>query len=124
MVDEGANPALYINSKGTTLIDYLLSEFDNHFNGVNAFKKLKTQEDFYREIVHYYSIVNVISEKYDFSWEREWRYSGHFEFDYVDVVAIVAKNPEKFEKKCGKEFKSKQLKKIRRIPVISPYWSY
>jgi hypothetical protein len=124
LVDEGANPALYINSKGTTLRDYLLSEFDSHFKGVNAFQNLRAREAYYREIVHYYSIINVISEKYDFSWEREWRHSGHFKFKYVDVVAIVAKNPEKFENKCENEFKPKQLKKVRRIPVISPYWSY
>lgn len=124
LVDKGANPAIYINSTGTTLRDYLITEFDSHFKGVKAFKKLRAKEDYYREIVHYYSLVNIISEKYDFSWEREWRHSGHFEFEYIDVVAIIAKNPDSFEKKCKKEIDSNKFEDIKKIPIISPYWGY
>ncbi|WP_133149005.1 hypothetical protein [Vibrio lentus] len=70
MVEKGANPAIYLNGDGTSLREYLLSEFDRHFKGVKALSKLKRKEEYYREIVHYYSLVNLMSEKHDFSWER------------------------------------------------------
>jgi hypothetical protein len=124
MIKSGVNPAIYLNDDGTTLRDYLLSEFDRQFKGVNALRRLKEKEEYYQEIVHYYSLVNIIREKHDFSWEREWRHSGSFKFNYSDVVAIVAKDPEHFLKRCESEFSPQKAKYIRRLPIISASWTY
>lgn len=124
LIDKGVNPAIYINSIGTTLKKYLIGEFNKHFEGVNALKKLKAKGDFYREIVHYYSLINIIAENHDFSWEREWRHNGNFKFKYRDVVAIVADDPESFGNKCKREINSNQFKYIEKIPIISPHWGY
>ena len=124
MLNSGANPAIYLNADGTSLREYLLSEFDRHFEEVNSMSKLKQYEDNYKEIVHYYSLVNLMSGRHDFSWEREWRHSGDFKFKYSDVVAIVTENPEKFLRKCEKQLSTRRGNFIKRIPIISADWSY
>jgi hypothetical protein len=124
MVESGVNPAIYLNDVGTSLRDYLLSEFDRQFKGVTALRRLEQKEEYYREIVHYYSLVNVMREEHDFSWEREWRHSGDFKFNYSDVVAIVAKDPEQFLERCEAELTSAKAKYIRRLPIVSASWTY
>lgn len=124
MIESGANPAIYLNDDGTSLRDYLLSEFDRQFKGITALRRLKEKEEYYREIVHYYSLVNIMREKHDFSWEREWRHSGSFKFKYSDVVAIVAKDPENFLNRCESELPAANAKYIRRLPIISASWTY
>lgn len=77
LLEKGASPAIYINAKGTSLRNYLLSQFDSHFKKRSQYQKLK--KDFGDEaesIINYYSLINVISSSHDFSWEREWRYPG------------------------------------------------
>jgi len=124
LIKKGANPAIYINGEGTTLRNYLLSEFDRHFKDIQALKALRKKEEYYKEIIHYYSLINIMSEKHDFSWEREWRHSGNFTFKYSNIAAIVAKNPDEFESKCKTELTEKEFKFILKIPIISPSWSY
>jgi len=124
MIEVGANPAIYLNAEGTTLREYLLSEFDRQFKGVDALYKLKKNEEYYKEIVHYYSLVNIMNEKHDFSWEREWRHSGDFRFKYSNVVAVVAKHPDEFLERCENELSAQSVKYIRRIPIICSSWSY
>ena len=124
MIEVGANPAIYLNDDGTTLREYLLSEFDRQFKGVNALHRLKEKEEYYKEIVHYYSLVNIMREKHDFSWEREWRHSGDFKFKYSDVVSVVAKNPEYFLERCENELSAQKVKFIKRLPIIASSWSY
>ncbi|WP_176474697.1 hypothetical protein [Pseudoalteromonas sp. HM-SA03] len=124
MIEVGTNPAIYLNAEGTTLREYLLSEFDRQFKGVDALHKLRRNEQYYKEIVHYYSLVNIMHEKHDFSWEREWRHSGDFKFKYSNIVAVVAKHPDEFLKRCESELPDKSIKFIRRIPIICSSWSY
>jgi hypothetical protein len=72
LLERGASPAIYINAKGTSLRDYLVSQFDSHFKARSQYKKLK--KDFGDEaesIINYYSLINVINSSHDFSWERE-----------------------------------------------------
>jgi hypothetical protein len=73
LIEKGGNPAVYVNGEGTTIKQYLLSEFDRNFEDVRALKTLKQKDEYYKEIVHYYSLINVMQKKHDFSWEREWR---------------------------------------------------
>ncbi len=124
MLKHGANPAIYLNGKGTGLREYLLQEFDNHFDGVKTVTKLKRHNDNYQDILHYYSLVNVMNESHDFSWEREWRYSGDFQFKFHELVAIIAEDPEGFLEDCRNELGLRKSKVLNRIPIIAPHWSY
>ncbi|WP_309398864.1 abortive infection system antitoxin AbiGi family protein [Cerasicoccus maritimus] len=124
LVQKGANPAIYVNGDGTSLREFLIAEFDRHFKGITALKSLREKEAYYKEIVSYYSLINLMSSKHDFSWEREWRHSGDFRFKYSEIVAIVVDDPEDFI-----EYSSSKLSKgisgyLKRIPVISANWTY
>lgn len=121
----GASPAVYINAKGTSISSYLLKEFDSIFKKVKTFKSLKKQDkDHYSNIVHYYSLINVVKDKHDFLWEREWRHHGNFKFDFEDIVGIIAENPTSFERLCKKRLSKSQYKLIEKLPLINPSWTY
>jgi hypothetical protein len=121
----GASPAIYINAKGTSISQFLLNEFDSIFKNVKTFKKFKEQEKkHYTNIVQYYSLINVVNDKHDFMWEREWRHHGDFKFKYNDIVAIVAKDPDIFENWLEKNLTDRQYKFIKRLPIINPEWTY
>ena len=109
LLEKGANSAIYLNAKGTDLRNYLIQQFDDQFENIKTLRKLKTVDDYYHEIIQYFSLINVINDKYDFSWEREWRYHGNFRFNYRNMVAIVCKNPEKFEGICEKRLEKKSF---------------
>jgi Putative abortive phage resistance protein AbiGi, antitoxin len=124
LIKRGACPAVYLNAKGTELKKYLLSRFRSDFKTIKSLRMLKqTQANHFKSIIGYYSLINIIASNYDFTWEREWRYSGSFRFKYHDIVAIVATDPESFE-----SYYKKQLRDVRkyidRIPIISPNYSY
>jgi hypothetical protein len=125
MIAEGACPAVYLNARGTELKRYLLSCFRSDFKGIKSLKQLKkTEKNYYASIIQYYSLINIISENYDFAWEREWRYGGDFKFRYRDLVAIVAEDPASFESRCQESLKPERFKSIERIPIISAKYSY
>lgn len=125
LLDLGANPAIYINSKGTNLKKMLLEDFKRQFEGIKLYENLKKeQEDYYDEIIQYYSLVNIIEDKHDFSWEREWRFNGNLKFKYFDLVAIIAEDPELLLKKCSEEIGGKSMNNLRKVPIISPEWNY
>jgi hypothetical protein len=125
LIERGACPAVYLNAKGTRLREYLLSRFRTDFHGIKSLKNLKkAEETHYRSIVQYYSLINIIASNYDFAWEREWRYSGDFNFKYRDIIAIVAQNPASFECCCKQELSAGAFKYVERIPVMSATYSY
>ncbi|MDO8141829.1 MAG: hypothetical protein Q6358_10060 [Candidatus Brocadiales bacterium] len=125
LFDKGASPAQYINAKGTSISKFLLDQFDSIFEGITTLKKLKRVEvEHYENIVHYYSLINVVGDKNDFLWEREWRHHGDFTFNYSDVVAIIANNPEGFEKWSEKKLGKTKHVYIKKIPIINPNWTY
>jgi len=125
LVSRGANPAFYLNAEGTKLRDYLLARFRTDFEGIHSLKKLKRQQaEYYRSIIQYYSLVNIISGNYDFMWEREWRYRGSFPFKYVDVVAIIANDPDSFEEYCEKRLPKEKFRYVQMLPIVSPRWDY
>ena len=123
LLANGANPAIYINASGK-LKQYLLNKFREDFQGINQYKKLKLNDSFYNEVINYYSLVNVIQDNYDFTWEREWRHNGNYEFNYRNLVAVIAEHPDDFIEKCSSRFSKKRMDYIKRIPVISPDWNY
>lgn len=125
MIGKGASPSVYLNAKGTKLKQYLLSRFRTDFQNITKLKTLKNkQASHYRSIIQYYSLINIIADNYDFAWEREWRYHGHFKFNYRDIVAIVAEDPASFESYCKKTLTPERFKYIERIPIISAHYSY
>jgi len=125
LFESGSSPAIYINAKGTSIAKFLLHEFDSIFKGVTTFRRLKKVEaDHYENIVHYYSLINVVRDKHDFLWEREWRHHGDFKFQYRDIVAIIANNPGGFDKWCESKFDKTQYDYLKKIPIINPNWTY
>jgi len=121
----GATPAIYINAQGTYLREYLNSQFDEIFEEVKKWRELReTKSEHYNVIVQYYSLINVVSKRHNFLWEREWRFHGNFQFNYKDIVALIAAEPQTFEKRIGRELGRGNIKHVRNIPIISPSWSY
>ena len=125
LFEKGSSPAIYINAKGTSISRFLIDEFDAIFDNVRTFKNLRKQEkDHYLNIVHYYSLINVVKDQHDFLWEREWRHHGDFKFDFEDIVAIIAVNPSGFEKLCERNLDKEQCEFLRKLPFINPEWTY
>lgn len=126
LLKRGASPAIYLNAKGTRLREYLLGQFAAHFKGRNQYKRLA--HDFGEleadSIINYYSLINIISENYDFSWEREWRFPGSLSFDYDELYAIIAEQPRDFERRCQEIRPTRIAQELSCIPVISPQWNY
>jgi hypothetical protein len=125
LLDRGVSPAIYLNAKGTQLREYLLRQFGSHFKTRSLYRNLV--RDFHDDadsIINYYSLINIISDDYDFSWEREWRFPGHLEFDYDELYAIIARNPKQFEQRCGETLPDSVVRYVSRIPVVYPEWNY
>jgi hypothetical protein len=124
LIERGACPAIYLNAKGTRLREYLLDRFRSDFGTIKSLAKLKQEQaSHYASIIRYYSLINIIASNYDFTWEREWRYSDSFEFKYRDIFAIVAQQPTSFESYCKRQLPAMR-NYIDRIPIVSPDWSY
>lgn len=125
LLDDGANPAVYVNSQADGLREFLLSEFDRHFKNQTSYRSFQKRYGSDADsIIRYFSLVNIISDKVDFSWEREWRFMGNFKFQFDQLVAIVVPRPNEFRRESPKHFTKVRWKEISRIPVISPEWNY
>jgi len=125
LLEMGANPAVYINSQADGLREFLLGEFDRHFQNQKLYrsfrKKYGNEAD---SIIRYYSLVNIISRRVDFTWEREWRHKGHLKFDIEHLVAIVVPDPDKFRRTGKKCIGPVRWQDVERTPLISPEWNY
>ena len=107
IIERGGQQAVYINSYGKNLwlYDAATAMFDkNTSNGL--------VEPDWRIL----PFLNAMHEKYDFSWEREWRIRGDLEFDMADVVCVVL--PTEGEEKW------KGLFAEMGIASICPGWTY
>lgn len=125
LFNKGASPAIYINAKGTPIDKFLLEDFDRLFENITTLHKFKKcQKEHHTNIIHYYSLINMVNDKHNFLWEREWRYHGMFMFEYIDLVAIIAKNPDSFEEEFKKKIPSNQIEDISKILIIDPDWTY
>lgn len=122
LLEKGANPAIYVNSQ---LKKFLLNQFTSHFGSRKTYRSLrKSYGDHADAIIQYYSLVNLLSLRVDFSWEREWRHQGHLKFEYDEIFAIVVPDPEKFCANLRRYFGRSLAKEIDMIAVISPEWNY
>lgn len=102
----GGQPAIYVNSYGKN--DFLRESVRELFDiaKTNASSKL------WRMVPY----LSAMHERYDFSWEREWRVTKDFEFDLEDVVCIILPEVDEEELKTHAAESG--------IAVISPGWSY
>jgi hypothetical protein len=100
-------PAIYINCYGT---GYPLRD------AANALFEQARREKFDTLTAFLLPYLNAMSDKYDFTWEREWRVSGHFEFELKDLVCVVL--PPDADDAIIDRFAR------RGIPAISPEWNY
>ena len=107
LVSKGAQPALYINSYGGK--SWLREAADKVCD-------IAEDNDFRRgKLWRLLPYLNAMYERYDFTWEREWRMRGDLKFTPKDIVCVIL--PENNEE----EWKHKFLR--RGVPVISPGWS-
>ena len=107
LVRRGAQPALYINSYHGN--DHAKDADDEIF-------KLAQKDRFsrgkLRRLVPY---MNVMDERHDFAWERQWRMVGDLKFETKDLVCVIL--PEDVENLLRDSFLEVG------VPVISPGWS-
>jgi hypothetical protein len=123
LMNRGANPAIYLNAQGNSLSKYLLAQFDKEFKDIRTLRRFKTTErEHFESVIQFYALLNVVNQKRNFMWEREWRHMGGLRFKYIDTVAIIARNPDSFLEECEKKLSSTANKFIKRIPVIDPSW--
>ena len=108
IINKGAQPAIYINSYGgkspvREAVDTMFEIAEKR-----GFKRGKL-----RNILPF---MNAMHERYDFTWEREWRVVGDVKFKPQDVVAVIL--PEAKEEEWREKFI------MRGVPVISPGQTY
>ena len=108
LVEKGAQQAVYINSYGGN--SWLKKAAMKLFRRCTEGGILEEPE--WRLL----PFLNSMSEKYDFSWEREWRVLGDFEFKHSDIVCVVIPNDA--------DAKLKEYFAKSGIAAICPGWSY
>jgi len=80
LIAKGAQPALYINSYGGN--SQLRESVDKIFSVAVA-------NDFSGKIWRLLPFVSAMHEKYDFTWEREWRIAGDLHFKLRNLVCVI-----------------------------------
>ena len=106
LVAQGAQPAIYINSYGG---DTSTREAADR---IELAKRQEFRKGKLRRLLPY---LNAMHERYDFTWEREWRVVGDMEFAPEDIVCVTL--PEDGEEELKREFLEDG------VPIISPGWS-
>jgi len=124
LLQDGASPAIYINTSGTNMRKFLLNKFRSDFKDIKTYRKLKSIAPNYLAKIQYYSLINIISEKYNFTWEREWRINGDFKFGYHQIFAILVPDRDDFISKAKEKFTKTKFNQINKIPIISLDWNY
>ncbi len=107
LIENGAQPALYINSYGDNL--WLKDAADEVCD-------IAEDQDFRKcKLWRLLPYLNAMHEGYDFTWEREWRVRGDLKFTPKDIVCAILPEYD------ATDWKKKFLQ--QGIPVISPGWS-
>jgi hypothetical protein len=106
LIEKGAQQAIYINSYNSnqSLRESVRELFD-------LCKKNSSSK-----LVRLVPYLNAMHERYDFTWEREWRLTENFDFEHENIVCIIL--PEE-----GHEQLKRNSAKAG-IAVISPDWGY
>lgn len=107
LIRAGAQPAVYVNS------------YDGNMSIRKAYDAIFAQaldSDFKGEAWKILPFANAMHEKYDFTWEREWRTNFHFEFLTRQIVALILPS-------VGEDHIRDVAAKTG-IACISPGWTY
>jgi hypothetical protein len=108
LIDKGAQPAIYINSYS----------WNSHLReAVDEIYETAKSGGFKGKIWRLLPFINAMHEKYDFTWEREWRTRGSFSFAMKELVCVILPADEKDE-----ELRDRLAE--AGIPAISPEWTY
>lgn len=107
IIQKRGQPAIYLNCYNSNR--YLR---DAANDAIALWKK----EGKKNRITRLLPFINVMSEEYDFVWEREWRVLGDLQFTPKDIVAVIL--PESKEKDIRTTLARNG------IPVISPRSTY
>lgn len=109
LIQAGGQPALYINSYGGNLWLYNAVQ---HLYRSSIDKVLKDDNPAWRIL----PFINAMHERYDFTWEREWRIRGSLRFKLVNLVcAILPPNgADDIKEACAKSG----------LAAVSPEWTY
>jgi hypothetical protein len=108
IIENKAQPALYINSY-----------HGNHWlkDAADKLCDIAEKNDYSKGLIwRFLPFLNAMHERYDFTWEREWRIRGRLSFTPKDVVCIIL--PLEGEDSWKERFASNG------VPVISPGLSY
>jgi hypothetical protein len=108
LVERGAQQAIHINSYKDN--HWLKECVDELFAKGVVGGKLK------KPIWRLLPYINAMHERYDFTWEREWRIRGHLKFRPRDLVCVIL--PTNGEEKLKAGFAEAG------IAAISPGWTY
>jgi hypothetical protein len=108
IVEQGGQPALYINEyeDNTWLRECVNELYDISVSAKNLKKPLWRILPF----------VNSMHERYDFSWEREWRVLGDLRFSSREIVCLILP--------ADQEAPLKERMADQGIATISPGWTY
>lgn len=80
------NPVFYTMGENKLLIRCLFKEFEQYVDDYNNGKA----NDF--NLMG--ALVNIVNDKHNFQWEREWRTVGDYQFIIPDIVAVIAPSAE------------------------------
>lgn len=80
LIEKGAQPAIYVNSYRANVA--IRESFDEIF-------RISQQENFRNDAWRILPFVNIMYERHDFAWEREWRLAGDLDFPLEEVVCVI-----------------------------------
>ena len=106
LYQQHAQPALYF------------SEYNDNKSSRNAFDRIyevSARKNFAGKMWRILPFVNVMHDRHDFAWEREWRVAGELRFDLDDLVCVIL--PE-HDRNLRKQMATKG------IATIDPDWGY
>ena len=107
VISKGAQPAIYINSYDRNL------QLRNAVNELFELAKVRGFKDNFHKL---FPFLNAMHEKYDFTWEREWRIVKELKFSFKDLVCVILPRDKE---------KGLRLKFARYgIPMIFPGLTY
>jgi hypothetical protein len=109
LIRAGGQPALYINSYGGN--NWLYDAVQQLYK-VSIAHVSRDNNPLWRIL----PFINAMHERYDFTWEREWRVRGSLDFELSDLVCVIL--PSDGEK----DLKEACMKSG--IPAVSPGWTY
>lgn len=80
------NPVFYVSGDNKTLVKYFFEQYEQWLEDL----KNNKANNFHL----FGSLINLVNEKHNFIWEREWRTVGDYKFITPDVVAVIAPENE------------------------------